>query len=53
MLYMVEDDTHYYRCHNSRRLDHIRTEQSRKEGYIRQTDIYGCENRGGCEHKAW
>ncbi|UWP60555.1 IS1182 family transposase [Ruminococcus gauvreauii] len=52
MMYMVEDDTHYYRCHDGRRLDHIRTEQSRQEGYIRQTEVYGCEDCGGCEHKA-
>ena len=35
MMYMVEDDTHHYRCYDGRCLDHIRTEQSRQEGLRR------------------
>lgn len=49
---MVEEDTHYYRCHDGRCLEHIRTETSRQDGYTRTIEVYGCENCGGCEHKA-
>jgi len=44
--------THYYRCHDGRRLDHIRTEVSPQDGYARTMEVYGCEDCGGCEHKA-
>lgn len=52
MMYMVEDDTHYYQCHDKRRLTHIRTELSEQDGYTRTTEVYGCEDCNGCEHKA-
>jgi len=52
MMYMVEDDTHYYRCHDGRRLDHIRTETSKQDGYTRTIEVYGCEDCSECEHKA-
>jgi len=52
MMYMVEEDTHYYRYHDGRRLDYIRTETSKQDGYTRTIEVYGCEDCGGCEHKA-
>ncbi len=51
MMYVIEEDTHYYRCHDGRSLTYIRTETSRQEGYIRKIEVYGCEDCGGCEHK--
>lgn len=52
MEYVIEEDTHYYKCHDGRRLDHIRTESSKQEGFTRTTEVYGCEDCSGCEHKA-
>lgn len=52
MMYMVEEDTHYYRCHDRRRLGHIRTETSKQDGYKRTIEVYGCEDCSECEHKA-
>ena len=52
MMYMVEDDTHYYRCHDGRRLDHIRTERSEQDSYTRTIEVYGCEDCSECKHKA-
>lgn len=52
MMYMIEDDTHYYRCHDGRRLDYIRTETSEQEGYTRNIEVYGCEDCSGCGDKA-
>lgn len=52
MMYMVEDDTHYYQCHDGRRLDHLRTETSKQDGYTRTIEVYGCEDCSSCEHKA-
>lgn len=52
MMYMVEGDTHYYRCHDGRQLHHIRTETSRQEGYTRTIEVYGCEDCSGCEHRS-
>ena len=52
MMYMVEDDTHYYRCYDGRRLEHLRSETSKQDGYTRAMEVYGCEDCGGCEHKA-
>jgi len=52
MMYMAEEDTHYYRCHDGRRLEHIRTETSLQDGYTRTIEVYGCEDCGGCEHKS-
>lgn len=51
MMYMIHEDTHYYRCHDGRELTHIRTEQSEQEGYTRTLEVYGCEDCSGCEHK--
>lgn len=51
MMYMVEDDMHYYRCHDGRRLNYIRTETSEQDGYTRSIEVYGCENCSGCKHK--
>jgi len=28
MMYLMDEDAHYYRCHDGRRLDHIRSESS-------------------------
>jgi len=52
MMYMVEDDTHYYRCHDGRKLEHIRTEKSRQDGFTRTIEVYGCNDCSECEHKA-
>lgn len=52
MMYMVEDDTHYYRCHDGRRLDYFRTETSKQDSYTRTIEVYGCGDCSGCEHKA-
>lgn len=52
MMYIIEDDTHYYRCHDGRRLEHIRTETSMQEGYVRKIEVYGCEDCSECEHKS-
>lgn len=51
MMYMVGEDTHYYRCHNGRRLDYIRTETPKQSGYTRTIEVYGCKDCSGCEHK--
>lgn len=52
MMYMVEGDSHYYRCYDGRRLDHIRTEKSEQDGYTRAIEVYGCDDCSECEHKA-
>lgn len=52
MMYMIEEDTHYYRCHDGRNLIHIRTETSEQDGYTRIVEVYGCDDCSGCEHKA-
>lgn len=52
MMYMVEGDSHYYRCHDGRRLEYIRTESSKQDGYTRKIEVYGCEDCGGCEYKS-
>lgn len=52
MMYVLEEDTHYYRCHDGRALRYIRTEQSEQDGYTREIEVYGCEDCSGCEHKA-
>ena len=52
MMYMVEDDTHYYRCHDGRHLNYLRTETSKQDGYTRNIEVYGCKDCSGCEHKA-
>lgn len=52
MMDMIEEDTHYYRCHDGRNLIHIRTETSEQDGYTRIVEVYGCDDCSGCEHKA-
>lgn len=52
MMYIVAEDSHYYRCHDGRNLHHIRTEKSQQDGYVREIEVYGCEDCSGCEHKA-
>ena len=52
MMYMVEEDGHSYRCHDQRRLDYIRTEESPQDGYTRTIEVYGCADCGECKHKA-
>ena len=52
MMYMVEEDTHYYRCHDGRRLEHIRTEKSKQDGFTRTIEVYACKDCSECEHKA-
>lgn len=51
MMYIIEEDTHYYRCHDGRSLTYIRTESSQQDGYTRKIEVYGCEDCSGCEHK--
>lgn len=52
MVTVVENDRLYYRCHDGRRLDYVRTERSEQEGFTRETEVYACEDCSGCEHKA-
>ena len=52
MMYIIEEDSHYYRCHDGRSLTHIRTERSEQEGYVREIEVYGCEDCSHCEHKS-
>jgi transposase len=51
MMYMIEEDNHYYRCYDGRNLTHLRTERSEQEGYRRTVEVYGCDDCSGCEHK--
>jgi len=51
MSYIVEEDTHYYRCHDGRELHYIRTEQHRKGDYIQSLEVYASDDCSGCEHK--
>ena len=51
MTDVIEDEEHYYRCHDGRQLRHIRTEQHQKEGYTQTYEVYGCADCSGCEHK--
>ncbi len=41
-----------YICHAGRRLNHVRTETQRKDGFSRTFEIYASESCEGCEHKA-
>jgi len=52
MMYMVDEDVHYYRCHDGRRLDYVRTESSPQGDYTRVIEVYACDDCSGCEHKA-
>lgn len=52
MVYEIEGDTHFYRCHDNRHLEYRRTETSKQDGYPRPIEVYGCEDCSGCEHKA-
>ena len=52
MMYIIEEDTHYYRCYDGRRLEYIRTEKGEKEGYTRKIEVYGCSDCSECTHKA-
>lgn len=52
MIDVIEDDEHFYRCHDGRELHHIRTEKKEKDGYIQTWEVYGCTDCNGCEHKA-
>ena len=52
MMYMIDEDSSYYRCHDGRNLTHLRTETSQQDGYRRILEVYGCEDCSGCEHKA-
>ena len=52
MMYMVDDASHYYRCHDGRHLDYIRSEASPQDGYTRMLEVYACDDCTRCEHKA-
>ncbi len=51
MIDIVEEDTHYYRCHDGRHLNHLRTETRKKDGDLQTIEVYGCPDCSGCEHK--
>jgi hypothetical protein len=51
MMYIVEEDTHYYRCYDGRNLEHIRTEISGQGKDTKTMEVYGCADCSGCEHK--
>ena len=51
MIYVIEEDTHYYLCHDGRRLDYIRTETSQRDGFTRNVEVYGCKDCNGCKYK--
>ena len=46
------EDEVYYVCHDGRELRHIRTETKKQDGYEQTIEVYGCEDCGGCPHKA-
>jgi transposase len=52
MSHIVEEDIHYYRCHDGRPLEHIRTETREQNGFTRTFEVYGCDDCNGCDHKA-
>jgi len=52
MSTVINEDEHYYQCHDGRQLEHIRTEVSTKSGFERTFEVYGCNDCSGCEHKA-
>lgn len=52
MVCLVEGNAHHYRCHDGRDLHHIRTEKSQQGGFTRKIEVYGCDDCGGCTHKA-
>ncbi len=52
MSTVINEDEHYYQCHDGRQLEHIRTEVSTKGGFERTFEVYGCNDCSGCEHKA-
>ena len=51
MSYKIEEDSHYYECIDGRRLEHIRTESSNQDGYVRKIEVYGCEDCSECKYK--
>lgn len=52
MSTIINEDEHYYQCHDGRQLEHIRTEVSTKGGFERTFEVYGCNDCSGCVHKA-
>ena len=52
MMYMIDEDSHYYQCYDGRRLEYVRTEVSPQDGYTRKMEVYACDDCSGCEHKA-
>lgn len=52
MTKIQAEETHYYRCHDGRQLQHERTETSNKGGFKRTFEVYGCSDCSGCLHKS-
>ena len=52
MMYKIEEDTHYYQCHDGRKLEYIKTESSKQDGFTRNIEVYGCEDCSDCVHKS-
>lgn len=52
MMYMIDGDEHYYRCHDGRELRHTGTETRQQDGYVQTFEIYSCEDCSGCLHKS-
>lgn len=52
MSSVINEDEHYYQCHDGRQLEHLRTEISTKDGFERTFEVYGCNDCSGCDHKA-
>ncbi len=47
----AEDENCYY-CHDGRKLEHLKTERRTNNGYVQTYEDYGCNDCGGCSHKA-
>ena len=47
----AEDENCYY-CHDGRKLEHLKTERRTNNGYVQTYEVYGCNDCGGCSHKA-
>lgn len=52
MSTVINEDEHYYQCHDGRHLEQIRTETSIKDGVARTFEVYGCKDCSECKHKA-
>ena len=46
------DDEDCYYCYDGRKLEHLKTERRNNNGYMQTYEVYGCNDCGGCSHKA-